>query len=80
MLTDTTGFVARPLVIVLACDGPLSHQLKGRLAEEGQHVTVLEAIAAAATKRWHPRIATASTVNFCNTHTHTQHRVFYVSN
>lgn len=70
-LTDTTGFVARPLIVVLACDGSFSHEFKGRLAKEGQHIAMLKSISTAATERGHPGIATTSSLDLCNAPTRT---------
>lgn len=65
--THAAGFIARPLVIVLAGDGPLSHQLKGRLTGEGQSVVVLEAIAAATAECWHTGVSAPPSFDLCNT-------------
>ena len=83
VLTDTTGFISRPLVIVLACDGPFSHKFKGWLAKEGQHITMLKAITATTTKCWDPGITTASPFYLCKTHNIDNHvfmQIIHVNN
>lgn len=64
--THAAGLVARPLVVELAGDAPLPHQLEGRLAGEGQSVAVLEAVAATMAERRHARVAAAPPLDFCN--------------
>lgn len=72
ILTDTAGFVAWPLVIVLTCDAPFTHKFKSWLAEKGQHISMLKAVSATTTKRWHPRVTAASPFNLWNMHTPTK--------
>jgi len=66
-LTDTAWLVAGPLVVVLARDAPLPHQLERRLAGERQLVAVQEALAAAAAERRHPGVSAATPLDLWTT-------------
>ena len=67
-LTDAHGDVGRPLVVVLAGDGPLTNQLEAKLALEAKHIPVEEAVALPDAIQRRPRVSTALLVDFCGGH------------
>lgn len=60
ILTNTAGFVARPLVILLTCNRSLSHQLKSCLTFKGKCVSMQKTAASPFPIWWNSRISTTS--------------------
>lgn len=63
-LTNTAGFLGRPLVVLLTSDVLLSHQLKGRQALEVQLVPVTKARSFPLTISWDSRISATALFDF----------------
>lgn len=64
-LTNTAGFLSRPLVVLLTGDVLLPDQLKGRQTLKVQSVSVTETCPLPFAIRWDSRISTTALVNFC---------------
>lgn len=77
-LTHAAGLVAGPLVVLLARDDPLPHQLEGRLALEGERVPVQETAARPLPVGGHAGVPAAPLLHLCkwerqgHRHTHTR--------
>lgn len=63
-LTNTAGFVARPLVILLTCNRSLSHQFKSCLTFKGKCVSMQKAAARPFPIWWNSRVSTTSFLYF----------------
>lgn len=64
VLTHTAGLVPRPLVVLLARDDPLPHQLEGCLALKSEGVPMQEAAASPLPVGGDPRVPASSLFDF----------------
>lgn len=64
ILTNTAGFVARPLVVLLTCNRSLSHQFKSCLTFKGKCVSMQKTTASPFPIWWNSRVSATSFLNF----------------